>query len=80
MLCSAAMKPSLSRPTSTQRDPILEAIERAPIGEPFTPEQRAELDQAMEDIAAGRVELVSNENVPAWLEARAHEEGELAAE
>lgn len=56
------------------------AIERAPIGEPFTPEQRAELDQAMEDIAAGRVELVSNENVPAWLEARAHEEGELAAE
>lgn len=61
------------------RDPILEALQRAPVGEPFTPEQRAELDQAMEDIAAGRVALVANEDVPAWLEARAHEE-DLAAE
>lgn len=64
------MKPSgLSAP----RDFLLEAIERAPVGEPFTPEQRAELDQAMEDIAAGRVALIANDDVPDWLEARANE-------
>jgi hypothetical protein len=70
----------LDKPTSAERDPILEAIDRAPIGEPFTPEQRAELDQAMADIVAGRVKLVANEDVPAWLEARAREGGEFAAE
>ena len=64
----------------TKRDPLFELIDRAPVGEPFTDEQRAELDQAMDDIAAGRVNLVANDDVPAWLEARAHEGGELAAE
>jgi predicted transcriptional regulator len=52
-------------------DPIFAAIDAAPLGEPFTPEQRAELDEAMDDIAAGRVELVDHEDVPAWLEAHA---------
>lgn len=58
-------------------DPVLAALDRAPIGEPFTPEQRAELDQAMEDIAAGRVKLIADEDVPAWIEARARDLGEL---
>lgn len=49
--------------------PLFEAVRRAPVGEPFTPEQRAELDQAVEDIAAGRVQLVPHDDVPAWLEA-----------
>jgi|HubBroStandDraft_2_1064218.scaffolds.fasta_scaffold839673_2 hypothetical protein len=52
-------------------DPILAALDRAPIGEPFTPEQRAELDQAMDDIAAGRTKLIAHDDVPAWLEAHA---------
>lgn len=49
-------------------DPVLDAIKRAPLGEPFTPEQRAELDQAVADIAAGRVKTIPHDDVPAWLE------------
>ncbi len=59
------------RPASLH--PVFEAVRRAPIGAPFTPEQRAELDQAMEDIAAGRVKLVPHDDVPAWLEAQSPE-------
>jgi hypothetical protein len=55
-------------------DPVGEALDRAPIGEPWTPEQCAELDQAMEDIRAGRARLVAHEDLPQALEeiARAH--------
>jgi hypothetical protein len=49
-------------------DPVLAALARAPVGEPWTPEQRAELDQAMADIAAGRSRLVRDEDLPAALE------------
>ena len=56
-------------------DPVADAVRRAPVGEPFTPEQRAELDQAVKDIDAGRVKLIDQDDVPAWLEARAR--GEL---
>lgn len=45
-------------------DPILAAIDRAPKGEPFTPEQEAELAQDLADIAAGRATLVAHEDVP----------------
>lgn len=48
-------------------DPILAAIDRAPIGEPFTPEQEAELAQDLADIEAGRARLVAHEDVPAAL-------------
>ncbi len=48
-------------------DPILAAIDRAPRGEPFSPEQEAELAQDLEDIAAGRARLVAHEDVPAVL-------------
>jgi predicted transcriptional regulator len=64
-------------PVSLPDDPILAAIARAPRVQRLTAEQRAELDQAMEDIAAGRVKLVPNEDVPAWLEEHARELGEL---
>jgi hypothetical protein len=74
------MTSSIDRNTSLERDPIFEALDRAPRGEPFTEEQRAELDEAMEDIAEGRVKLIANDDVPAWLEARAREEADLAAE
>jgi hypothetical protein len=50
------------------RDPVLDAIDRAPAGEPFTPEQTAELAQDLEDLAAGRLRLVLHEDVPAALE------------
>lgn len=45
-------------------DPILAAIDRAPIGEPFTPEQEAELAQDLADIAAGTAKLIAHEDVP----------------
>jgi predicted transcriptional regulator len=67
-----------TRPAPILRDSILDAIDRAPIGEPFTPDQLAELDQAMADIAAGTAELVPHEDVPAWLEAHARALGALA--
>ncbi len=49
-------------------DPIRAACARAPIVHRLTPEQRAELDQAMEDIAAGRSRVIAAEDVPAALE------------
>jgi hypothetical protein len=49
-------------------DPIREACERAPVVRRLTPEQRAELDQAVLDIAAGRSRVVRSDDVPAALE------------
>lgn len=57
-------------------DPVLAAIERAPIENSLTPEQRAELDQAMADIAEGRARLIAHEDVPAALEEIARSRGE----
>jgi hypothetical protein len=48
--------------------PVLAAMDRAPTGEPFTPEQEAELAHDLADIAAGRARLVAHEDVPAALE------------
>jgi hypothetical protein len=42
-------------------DPVLAAVARAPRGEPFTPEQREELEQDLADITAGRVTLIPHE-------------------
>ena len=72
--------PSMSSapiPASSAVDPVLAALDRAPAVRRLTPGQRAELDQASEDIAAGRVQLIPNDDVPAWLEAKARELGEL---
>ena len=60
---------STAKPASF--DPVLDALDRAPLVRSLTPEQRAELDQAVADIDAGRVQLVDHDDVPAWLEARA---------
>lgn len=65
-----------ANPLPSAFHPLLAALERAPIGEPFTPEQRAELDQQMEDIRAGRTKLVRHEDRAAWLEAHARELGD----
>lgn len=65
------MRPSAAKPA---RDPVAEALDRAPLVRTLTPEQRAELDQIMEDIQAGRVEVVAHEDVPAWLEEQARRE------
>lgn len=56
--------------------PLLAALARAPIGEAFTPEQRAELDQQMEDIRRGRTKLVPHESRETWQQAHADELGE----
>jgi hypothetical protein len=58
-----------------QVNPLIEALRRAPLGEPLTPEQEAELAQDVADLAAGRVHPVAHDDVPAWLEARARGEG-----
>jgi hypothetical protein len=49
-------------------DPVRAACLRAPTVKRLTADQRAELDQAMEDIQAGRSRLVPSEDVPAALE------------
>jgi hypothetical protein len=56
------------------RHPVLAAMDRAPTGEPLTPEQEAELAQDLADIAEGRARLVAHEDLPGVLEEirRAH--------
>ena len=51
-------------------DPIFAAIDRAPVGEPFTPEQEAELAQDLADMAAGKARLIAHEDVPGVLAER----------
>jgi hypothetical protein len=53
-----------SRQAASQRDPVVEAMRRAPVVRMLTPEQHAELAQDLEDIAAGRARLVAHEDVP----------------
>lgn len=53
------------------RNPVAEACARAPVGEPFPPELRAELDAMYADLQAGKLDLVAHEDLPAWLEAQA---------
>lgn len=48
--------------------PLLAALARAPRVSWLTPEQRAELDQQVVDIKAGRARLVRHEDLPAALE------------
>lgn len=71
VLFSRGMRPYAAKPA---RDPVAEALDRAPVGAPFPPEVRAELDAIVEDIRAGRAELVTHEDLPAWLEEQARRE------
>ncbi|WP_437595297.1 hypothetical protein WMF28_22435 [Sorangium sp. So ce590] len=65
-----------TRPGASPSDPILAAIDRAPRVQRLTPEQRAELEQDLADITAGRARLVAHEDLPRALEelARAQDE------
>jgi hypothetical protein len=54
--------------------PMLAAIARAPKVSLLTPEQRAELDEQVAAIEAGRARLVPHEDLPAALEAMYREE------
>lgn len=49
-------------------DPVADAADRAPAAELFSSEERTTLDGFMADIEAGRMALVDNDDVPAWLE------------
>lgn len=49
-------------------DPVLAALARAPRVSRLSPEQRAELDEQLADIKAGRSRLVRHEDLPAALE------------
>lgn len=57
---------ALSRPAPL--DAVLDAIDRAPLVRALTAEQRAELEQDLADIAAGRAAMVSHADVPRALE------------
>jgi len=48
--------------------PVVAALRRAPVGEAYPPEVRAELDRALEEIQAGRARLVRQEDIPVALE------------
>jgi ABC-type amino acid transport substrate-binding protein len=61
-------------PTERPVHPMLTALANAPVVQWLTPEQRAELDQAMADLAAGRVKMVAHDDVPAYLESLARAE------
>ncbi|WP_437617752.1 hypothetical protein [Sorangium sp. So ce1151] len=64
-----------TRPDASPSDPILAAaIDRAPRVQRLTPEQRAELEQDLADIAAGRARLVAHEDLPQALEELAREQ------
>lgn len=64
-----------SNPAGAELHPVLAALDRAPIVRRLTDEQRAELDRAVADIAAGCVKLVAQDDVPAALEALSREDG-----
>ncbi len=57
--------------------PSLRRSLRPPLGAPWTPEQLAELNRDMADIAAGKAQLIPHEELPAWLEQQARERGEF---
>jgi hypothetical protein len=54
---------SEERASASEIDPIEAAMERAPEVAWLTPEQRAECDQALEDLHAGRSKLLSREEM-----------------
>ncbi|KYF95530.1 hypothetical protein BE20_31100 [Sorangium cellulosum] len=58
----------MPRPDVSPSDPILAALDRAPRVQRLTPEQRAELERDLADIAAGRARLVAHEDLPRALE------------
>src|SRR5580700_6830624 len=58
-------------------DPVLRAVARAPIvGEPWSPEELAELDLQVEDLRAGRVRAIPHEEIERALDLRRREETE----
>lgn len=52
----------------SRRDPVLEALDGAPVVRSLSAEQRAELEQDVRDITEGRAELVGHDDVPQVLE------------
>ena len=44
-------------------DAVLAALDHAPEGEPFTADERAELDNDMAQIAAGRARVVAHDDL-----------------
>lgn len=63
----------MTKPAEQPEHPVVAAMKRAPRVDVLTPEQRAELAQDLEDIAAGRVQLVPDEEREAWYAEHAEE-------
>jgi hypothetical protein len=59
-----------------EHDPVLAAFDNAPLGEPFTDDERAAFEVGMEDIRTGRVRSVSRDDMRATLERMRREQGE----
>lgn len=63
---TAVMATANAQPAAVH--PVIAALRRAPVGAPYPPEVRVELDRAFEEIQAGRARLVRQEDIPAVLE------------
>ncbi|WP_437283822.1 hypothetical protein [Sorangium sp. So ce406] len=63
-----------THPDTSPSAAVFAAIDRAPQVQRLTPEQRAELEQDLADIAAGRARLVAHEELPQALEELAREQ------
>lgn len=50
----------------SDQHPMLAALRRAPVGEPFSEEERAALDAQVKAIEEGRTQLVAHEDRDAW--------------
>lgn len=68
------MATAIPLPIPLEEHPVARAVARAPRVERLTPEQRAELDQQMEEIRAGRAKLTSHADVSLMLEEMRHQE------
>ncbi|MBK8258857.1 MAG: hypothetical protein IPK82_40135 [Polyangiaceae bacterium] len=54
------------RSSAVHEHPVLAALARAPIGEPFSDDERAALDAQVKAIEEGRTQLVAHEDRDAW--------------
>jgi hypothetical protein len=65
-----------AHPELLRYDPILEALERAPLGLPLPPEMEAEIALAEDDLRSGRVKAVPHAEVQRVLAEMRRQQGE----
>lgn len=73
---SAKAHPAVIASEELELDPVAAAIERAPIGEPMTAEERSAIEEARAEIAAGARTFSAGEITAMLEDARRRHEGE----